>query len=164
MSYISWYLSPMGRILLAADEVGISGLWFEGQKYFASGLGQDYNEEESPLLLDAKRWLDRYFAGERPPKQPTLHPIGTKFQLAVWEQLGTIPYGQTTTYKAIAQRLAQQKGLPHMSAQAVGNAVGHNRISILIPCHRVLGSDGALTGYAGGLDRKRKLLALEQSR
>ena len=114
-------------------------------------------------LAEAVRWLDAYFSGREPDFLPPLHPHGTAFQRAVWDILRSIPYGQTMTYGEIARRLAAQQGLSHMSAQAVGGAVGHNPVSILIPCHRVVGADGSLTGYAGGVDKKRFLLELEEA-
>lgn len=164
MQYTSHYPSPLGGILLAADDAGLTGLWFEGQKYFALGLDKDCVANEIPLFETAKRWLDLYFSGAVPNFTVPLHITGTAFQKEVWEILSAIPYGQTTTYGEIAKRLAVKRGLPHMSAQAVGGAVSRNKISILIPCHRVTGSDGSLTGYAGGIDKKQALLILEGAR
>ena len=161
MMYTIHYDSPLGGILLAADEQGLTGLWFDGQKYFARTLSADHREQETPALACAKRWLDLYFIGQEPDFTPPLHPVGSDFQRAVWQLLLQIPYGQTTTYGALAGELARQRGLTHFSAQAVGGAVGHNRVSIIIPCHRVVGSGGSLTGYAGGLENKIKLLTLE---
>ena len=163
MTFTQRYNSPMGGILLAADEIGLTGVWFDGQKYFARGLPKEQTERNTPVLSAARRWLDVYFTGREPDFMPPLNPIGSGFQRAVWELLLQIPYGQTTTYGALAQKLAQQQGLAHMSAQAVGGAVGRNKISILIPCHRVVGTGGRLTGYAGGVDRKAGLLELEHS-
>ena len=163
MTFTQRYDSPMGGILLAADEIGLTGVWFDGQKYFARGLPEERTERNTPVFSAAKRWLDVYFTGREPDFMPPLNPIGSGFQRAVWELLLQIPYGQTTTYGALAQKLAQQQGLAHMSAQAVGGAVGRNKISILIPCHRVVGTGGRLTGYAGGVDRKAGLLELEHS-
>lgn len=162
MQYISYYQSSLGGMLLAADDIGLTGAWFEGQKYFALCLDKQYEEKEIPLFERAKRWLDIYFSGNEPDFNVPLHFMGTEFQKEVWKNLCTIPYGKTTTYGAIAKQLAARKGLEHMSAQAVGGAVGHNRISIIVPCHRVVGADGSLTGYAGGLDKKVKLLNLEK--
>lgn len=162
MMYTMHYDSPLGGILLAADEQGLTGLWFDGQKYFARTLSADHRELETPALACAKRWLDLYFSGQEPDFTPPLHPIGSPFQNEVWELLLQIPYGQTTTYGALAKQLAAKCGLSRMSAQAVGGAVGHNEISIIIPCHRVVGTNGSLTGYAGGIDKKVKLLALEK--
>lgn len=188
------YESPLGGITLACDEEGLTGLWFDGQKYFGSGLpegsvsknteqpegpltaeGQKikesfkeisgYSEQnrKPPVLEEAVRWLDSYFSGRNPDFTPPLHLEGSDFRLAVWAQLLEIPYGQTTTYKEIARKIAEQKGIKTMSAQAVGGAVGHNPVSIIVPCHRVLGTDGGLTGYAGGLDKKISLLTLEKA-
>lgn len=158
MLFLTHYASPLGPILLAADETGLTGLWFEGQKYFPSFLGVDYQEKETPVLTETVRWLDVYFSRKDPGFLPPLHPQGSPFRQTVWDILLTIPRGQTMTYGEIARRLGVH------SAQAVGGAVGHNPISILIPCHRVVGSDGSLTGYAGGFDRKTRLLQLEGAR
>lgn len=163
MQYTTAYQSPMGEILLACDEIGLTGLWFEGEKYYALGLDPQHEEKETPVLKEGKRWLDQYFSGREPDFLPPLHRIGTPFQRAVWEILLQIPYGKTTTYGEIAKQIAKQRGLQRMSAQAVGGAVGHNEISIIIPCHRVVGTNGSLTGYAGGIERKRRLLMLEQA-
>ena len=152
------YESPLGSILLAADQNGLTGLWFVGQKYFPSFSDGDFFENETPVLTEAKHWLSLYFSGKEPDFLPSLHPQGSSFRQAVWNVLLTIPRGQTMTYGEIARRLNVR------SAQAVGGAVGHNPISILIPCHRVVGSDGSLTGYAGGLARKEWLLHLEGAR
>ena len=158
MLFLTHYASPLGPILLAADETGLTGLWFEAQKYFPSFSGVDYQEKETPVLTETARWLDVYFSGKDPGFLPPLHPQGSPFRQTVWDILLTIPRGQTMTYGEIARRLGVH------SAQAVGGAVGHNPISILIPCHRVVGSDGSLTGYAGGFDRKTRLLQLEGAR
>ena len=158
MLFLTHYASPLGPILLAADETGLTGLWFEAQKYFPSFSGVEYQEKETPVLTETVRWLDVYFSGKDPVFLPPLHPQGSPFRQTVWDILLTIPRGQTMTYGEIARRLGVH------SAQAVGGAVGHNPISILIPCHRVVGSDGSLTGYAGGLDRKTRLLQLEGAR
>ena len=161
MQYKSIYQSPLGEILLAADDMGLTGLWFCGQKYDRQGLRNDAVMQETPILANTKRWLDIYFTGQLPDFMPDIHMQGTPFQQAVWQILRQIPYGETVTYKEIASRLARERGLSHMSAQAVGGAVGRNKISILVPCHRVVGADGSLTGYAGGMDKKQQLLALE---
>ena len=158
MLFLTHYASPLGPILLAADETGLTGLWFEAQKYFPSFSGVEYQEKETPVLTETVRWLDVYFSGKDPGFLPPLHPQGSPFRQTVWDILLTIPRGQTITYGEIARRLGVR------SAQAVGGAVGHNPISILIPCHRVVGSDGSLTGYAGGFDRKTRLLQLEGAR
>ena len=162
MQYISQYHSPIGDILLAADDIGLTGLWFEGQKYFALHLDKEHKEEELPVFTETKRWLDIYFSGKEPDFTVSLHFMGTDFQKEVWKILCSIPYGNTMTYGEIAEKIAFKRGLKHMSAQAVGGAVGHNPISILVPCHRVIGSNGNLTGYAGGIDKKIKLLTLEK--
>ncbi len=161
MQYIHYYQSPLGKILLAADEIGLTGLWFDGQKYFALYLDEEHEEKELPVFTQAKRWLDIYFTGKNPGFQIPLHFTGTEFQNEVWKILSEIPYGQTTTYGAIAKQIAKQRGLQRMSAQAVGGAVGKNEISIIVPCHRVIGSNGSLTGYAGGIDKKIALLQIE---
>lgn len=163
MMFTAHYQSPLGEILLAADEVGLTGLWFDRAKYYAAGLAPQSTERETPPLTEAKRWLDVYFSGKMPDFMPPLHPIGSAFRQAVWNILLQIPYGQTMTYGEIARQLAKKRGVSRMSAQAVGGAVGHNKISILIPCHRVVGTNGSLTGYAGGLDKKIKLLELERA-
>lgn len=162
MTFIQHYDSPLGAILLAADDVGLTGLWFEGQKYFAATLPAKVQTKETPALREGRRWLDLYFAGKEPNISPPLHLIGTPFRLSVWKILSKIPYGKTMTYGDIAQRLAQERGLPRLSARAVGSAVGRNPISLIIPCHRVIGRNGRLTGYAGGLHRKAYLLSLER--
>ena len=160
MVYTQKYASPLGGMLLAADEVGLTGLWFDGGKFFADNLPAEHEEEETPTLAASKRWLDIYFMGKEPDFTPPLHPTGSAFRHAVLDILLQIPYGQTTTYGEIARQLA---GGGTMSAQAVGGAVGHNPISIIVPCHRVVGTDGCLTGYAGGLAKKIALLELEHA-
>ena len=157
------YTSPLGGMLLAADERGLTGLWFDGQKYFGGHLPAAHTERQTPILAQTKRWLDLYFTGKKPDFLPPLHPDGSAFRQAVWALLLQIPYGQATTSGALAGELARQRGLTHFAAQAVGGAVGHNRVSIIIPCHRVVGSGGSLTGYAGGLENKIKLLELESA-
>ena len=162
-AYTSRYHSALGDILLAADEIGLTGLWFVGQNYFADTLPAEQIEQETVILAQAKEWLDVYFSGKEPDFTPPLHPIGSPFRQAVWRILLQIPYGQTTTYGEIARQMEKLQNRPHMSAQAVGGAVGHNGISIIIPCHRVVGTKGSLTGYAGGLDKKMALLELEHA-
>lgn len=161
MTFTQHYDSPLGSILLAADEIGLTGLWFDGQKYFACDLPVERVEQNTLALAEAKRWLNIYFTGKEPDFLPPLHPIGSAFRKSVWKILLQIPYGRTTTYGEIARQLAEKQQLSRMSAQAVGGAVGHNEISIIIPCHRVVGTNGSLTGYAGGIDKKIKLLKLE---
>ena len=163
MTYIQHYSSPLGGILLAADDIGLTGLWFDGAKYFGDDLPDERVERETPILTEAKRWLDVYFTGNEPDFMPPLHPVGSAFRQKVWELLLQIPYGQTVTYGELTRQLAEKQGLAHMSAQAVGGAVGHNKISLIIPCHRVVGANGSLTGYAGGIDKKLKLLELERA-
>lgn len=163
MIYTYKYKSPLGHILLAADEVGITGLWFEGQKYFGNTLPDKHIPQETEILTEAKKWLDVYFSGEEPKFTPPLHPDGSTFRQAVWKILLQIPYGQTITYGEIARKMAELKNVSRMSAQAVGGAVGHNEISIIIPCHRVIGTNGSLTGYAGGIDKKLSLLEMEHA-
>lgn len=164
MQYTNYYKSPMGNILLAADDIGLIGLWFVGQKYFAHCLDKHCEERELPLLVTVKKWLDIYFSGKEPDFTVPLHFIGTDFQKEVWEILCSIPYGHTITYGEIAKKLAKKRNIPHMSAQAVGSAVGHNKISIIVPCHRVIGANGSMTGYAGGIEKKLYLLSLEKNR
>ena len=163
MVYTCKYESPIGNILLAADEIGLTGLWFEGQKYFADTLPDNHIPQKTEILTETKKWLDIYFSGKEPKFTPPLHPNGSTFRQEVWKILLRIPYGQTITYGEIARRMAEMKNTSHMSAQAVGGAVGHNEISIIIPCHRVVGTNGSLTGYAGGIDRKISLLKLEHT-
>lgn len=166
MQYINHYDSPLGKILLASDGRGLAGLWFEGQKYFALQLGDAgcrAKTRDLPIFVEAKRWLDIYFSGKEPDFNVPVHLEGTEFQQEVWEILCGIPYGRTTTYGEIAGKLADRRGLERMSAQAVGGAVGHNPVSIMVPCHRVVGADGSLTGYAGGIDRKIALLEIEKT-
>lgn len=158
--YTAAYLSPLGPITLRADGETLTGLWFVGQKYYPGHLDNG-GQDDLPIFAQARQWLDIYFSGKTPDFTPPLRTEGTAFQREVWAILAAIPYGMTRTYGDIAGELAQKRGLEHMSAQAVGSAVGRNPISILIPCHRVVGQTGNLTGYAGGLDRKRALLELE---
>ena len=163
MVYTCGYKSPLGDILLAADEIGLTGLWFEGQKYFANTLPDESTAQETPILAEAKSWLDVYFSGKEPEFTPPLHPAGSAFRQAVWKILLQIPYGQTITYGEIARKIAEMQNISRMSAQAVGGAVGHNEVSIIIPCHRVVGTNGSLTGYAGGIEKKVALLKLEHT-
>ena len=164
MIYISHYPSPLGDILLASLNNELIGLWFEGQKYYLASINEEMQEKnDEEIFLKTKNWLDRYFKGEQPNiKELSLNPIGSDFRKKVWKILCEIPYGNTRTYKEIAEKLAKKRGLKSMSAQAIGGAVGHNPISIIIPCHRVVGTSGNLTGYAGGLDKKEYLLKLEK--
>lgn len=159
MYYKTYYASPLGKLLLVCDGKNLCGLWFEGQKYFAAKLGDAMPENNSlEVFKSAKNWLDRYFAGQKPDlKELPLKPQGTEFQKKVWKILCEIPYGNVITYGDIAKRLNPLS----RSAQAVGGAVGHNPISIIIPCHRVVGANNSLTGYAAGIETKKKLLELE---
>lgn len=161
MQYTAHIDSPVGGILLASDGQALTGLWFDKQKYFADTLETQHKEMPLPVFTETGKWLALYFKGRDPGFWPPLSFSSTPFREEVWKILLTIPYGQTRTYGEIAEEIAKEKGIPRMSAQAVGGAVGHNPISILIPCHRVIGSGGNLTGYAGGLAVKRKLLVLE---
>lgn len=163
MQHVTQHKTPLGEIFIAADEQGLTGLWFVGQKYFDPSLATTQQTIEIPLLKQAKKWLDICFRGEEPDFELPLHFTGTKFQNEVWKILSSIPYGQTMTYGEIATILAKQRGVAKMSAQAVGGAVGKNKISIIVPCHRVVGVNGNLTGYAGGIDKKIQLLKLEHS-
>ena len=163
MIYQTSYDSPVGRLVLAEKEGALVGLWTEGQKYFLSSVKEEMEEnKESVVLKQTIAWLERYFKKERPQiKELPLAPVGSAFRRDVWEMLCEIPYGETTTYGELARKIAEKRGIKRMSAQAIGGAVGHNPISIVIPCHRVIGSDGRLTGYAGGIEKKRMLLTLE---
>lgn len=161
MLYQYNYKSPLGILTMASDGENITGLWFEGQKYFASTIKEKCITKQLPIFAKAVSWLDCYFGGRKPSITLPLAPQGTEFRQQVWQILSTIPYGQTITYGEIAKRIALAMGKEKMSAQAVGGAVGHNPIAIIIPCHRVVGAMGNITGYAGGLDRKIKLLQLE---
>ena len=160
MLYSTTYPSPIGLITMASTEDALVGLWIEGQKYFESSIKEPLIEHtQLPILNETKAWLDRYFAGEQPPiTDLKLAPRGSQFRQNIWSILCQIPYGETTTYGQIAKQVAAKMGRKTMSAQAVGGAVGHNPISIIIPCHRVIGTNGSLTGYAGGIDKKIWLL------
>jgi len=162
MIYTHRYSSPLGQILLAADDEGLTGLWFvENQRHMGEGLMANAREYPSPFFDEASRWLDIYFSGRDPGFTPTLHLTGPDFRRHVGELLLQIPYGTTATYGELARTIARARGIEHFSSRAVGGAVGHNPISLIVPCHRVLGSSGQLTGYGGGLARKVALLKLE---
>ena len=153
-SCIRCYDSPLGRLIITADDIGITEVCF--------GDGDDVPETDSnPHIYDAIGWLDTYFNGSEPENTVSLHMIGTDFQMSVWDELLKIPYGHTMTYGEIAERIAKMRGIEHMSAQAVGNAIGRNPVAVIVPCHRVIGKDGSMTGYAGGIDRKVGLLRIE---
>ena len=164
MVYTTHYKSPVGDILLASKDNKLIGLWIEGQKHYLSNLKEEKQEnDKEEILIKTKKWLDRYFKAEKPSiKELELNPIGSKFREQVWKILCDIPYGQVITYNDIAKEIAKQRGMKRMSAQAVGGAVGHNPISIIIPCHRVIGTNGSLTGYAGGINKKVFLLKHEK--
>ena len=163
MNYLHHYESPLGGITLASDGTALVGLWFDGQRFFADLLSPDRKEKPLPVFELADRWLDLYFSGRDPGFTPPLVMRTTDFRQEVWNIMLSIPYGRTMTYGAVAETVARRRGLPRMSAQAVGGAVGHNAIVLIIPCHRVVGAHGALVGYGGGLDRKAALLALEHA-
>lgn len=162
MQYTTSYQSPLGNLLLASDHQGLTGLWFENDKYYADSLGSHNISMETAILKQTKRWLDEYFSQRQPSSMPPFHLIGTNFQKMIWQILLTIPYGQVMTYQEIADIAATKLHKEHMSAQAVGGAVGRNHIEIIVPCHRVVGSNGSLTGYVAGLLIKKKLLQLEK--
>ena len=161
VTFIWHYESPLGGVLLAADNAGLTGLWFNGAKYFAANLPEAREEKRTPILDETARWLDIYFSGKEPGFLPPLRYDTTPFRKRICDIMLTIPYGKTMTYGEIAVEAARQQGLAKMSAQAVGGAVGHNPISLMIPCHRVVGTNGSLTGYGGGIQRKKALLELE---
>lgn len=163
VNFIHRYDSPLGGITEASDGKSLIGLWFDGQKYFADTLDSDSEEKKLPVFEQTDRWLDIYFSGGKPDFTPPLSMEATAFRKAVWKIMLKIPYGHTMTYGEIADKIAKQKNIARMSAQAVGGAVAHNPVSLIIPCHRVVGTNGSLTGYAGGIDKKVKLLTLEKA-
>lgn len=163
MKYKTYYKSPVGRLTIVAENDALVGLWIEGQKYFPARIKEEItNSSDCKILNQAKSWLDRYFDGKNPKiDELNLAPAGSDFAKRVWKILCEIPYGETMTYGEIAKHIAREQNIPRMSAQAVGGAVSRNPISIIIPCHRVVGANGSLTGYAGGIDKKIKLLSHE---
>lgn len=163
MDFIATYTSELGEMTLACDADGLIGIWFKGQRFFGASLSPSHTERERELLDEAKRWLDVYFSGRQPSFTPPLSLRGTEFQKKVWKLLMDIPYGKTVSYGELARRLAEREGLTNMSPRAVGNAVGRNPLSILVPCHRVIPADGSLGSYAGGPERKKALLILERA-
>ncbi len=163
IQYIYHYDSPLGRITITSNGDAISGLWFEQHKHLANLLKNEFEEKPLPIFKETINWLDIYFSGKSPNFTPKLFINTTEFRKSVWEILLQIPYGQTKTYGKIAKIIAKNKNINKMSAQAIGGAVGHNPISIIIPCHRVIGANGSLTGYAGGIDIKFQLLKLEKA-
>ncbi len=164
MDFTCHYDSPLGGITLACDGNALTGLWFDGQRHFAAGMAAPREGRELPVFADARRWLDLYFSGKDPGFIPRLNLRATPFREKVWEILLEIPYGRTVTYGEIAAQAAKRRGLPRMSARAAGGAVGHNPVSLIVPCHRVVGANGRLTGYAGGTERKAILLEMEKGR
>lgn len=160
--YMHHYSSPLGGITLASDGENLAGLWFDGQKYFGAGLAEECEWKQLPVFRQTDEWLDIYFSGKEPDFIPPLVMQTTPFRKAVWEMLLTIPFGRTASYGEIANKIAGQKGISGVSARAVGGAVGHNAISLIVPCHRVVGAGGKLTGYAGGMDKKAWLLDMEK--
>lgn len=163
MEYTFDYDSPLGTITLASDGVALTGLWFDGQKRFACTPDACCRTRMLPVFEETTRWLNLYFEGRDPGFTPPISPKGTSFQRGVWQTLLAVPFGETVTYGGIARMLAEKRGIPSMSAQAVGGAAARNPILLIIPCHRMTGSGGSLTGYAGGLDRKQRLLAMEKA-
>lgn len=157
------YKSPFGEILLVADSIGLVGVWFSKEQYFAKYSNIKHQDLELPVFLKVKEWFDIYFTGNMPKIYIPIHFIGTKFQNEVWQLLCDIPYGNTVTYGYIAKKIKEKHGLKQMSAQAVGGAVSSNKIAIIVPCHRVIGINGNLTGYRGGMDKKIALLKLEKA-
>ena len=162
MQYTARYESPLGVLLLASNGAALTGLWFEGQKHSGAATASPEQAVGAlPVFAAARRWLDIYFGGTAPDFMPPLAPEGTAFRRTVWQALAAIPYGKTMTYGAVAAVVAKEMGRDAMSARAVGGAVGHNPISIIVPCHRVVGAGGNLTGYAAGIEKKAGLLRLE---
>ena len=162
MDYAHHYDSPLGGITLACDGEALTGLWFDDQKHIPVMQGLAHEAGEWPVLKETEEWLDLYFSGKDPGFTPKIRMRTTVFRETVWKILLTVPYGKTVTYGQIADCAAKQMRLPRMSAQAVGSAVGHNAIALIIPCHRVIGKNGDLTGYAGGIERKAMLLEMEK--
>lgn len=160
-TYCGYVETPLGKALVSAENDAVTGFWFIGQKYFPKNAEQWPVKQDAPIFATLQEWFDAYFAGKNPPLGFTCAPKGSEFQKAVWDILLQIPHGKLTTYGAIAKQMAKRMGRETMSAQAVGGAVGHNPISVIIPCHRVVGTNGSLTGYAGGIDKKTALLRLE---
>ena len=162
MDYTYHYSSPIGGITMASNGESLTGLWFDGQKYFASTLSQRHMEKQLPVFDRTCEWLDLYFSGKSPDFMPHVFMCVSNFRRDVYEILMTIPFGETMTYKEVADLIAKKHRIISMSAQAVGGAIAHNPISLVIPCHRVIGTNGKLTGYAGGLDKKEWLLDMEK--
>ncbi len=163
MDFTQTYDSSLGKITLASDGENLVGLWFEKNRFFCEGLSKETEEKSLPVFDDVRRWLDIYFSGKNPDFLPKLFVRSSDFRREVCCIMLKIPYGETCTYGDIATKIAKERGIKAMAAQAVGGAVGHNPISIIIPCHRVMGANGNLTGYGGGIKRKIKLLELEKA-
>ncbi|WP_025065243.1 methylated-DNA--[protein]-cysteine S-methyltransferase [Hoylesella enoeca] len=163
MNYVCEYASPIGLLHLVSDGEALIELWIEGQKYAAKSGPDGVRKADLPVFECTRQWLDQYFDGQIPLDPPPIRLIGTPFQQLVWRILQQIPYGKTVTYGDVARRIATVRGVLTLSAQAVGGAVGRNPVSIIIPCHRVIGANGRLTGYAGGIDKKFALLRLEHA-
>ena len=161
--YLCKYVSPLGDITMASDGEALTGLWFDGQKYFPQLSSEYIFDYNIPVFIQARKWLDAYFRGINPGEIPPVHLKGSSFRILVWDILQAVPYGKSITYSDIARQIAIKMRISKMSAQAVGGAVSHNPISIIVPCHRVIGAKGDLTGYAGGLQRKIKLLRIEHT-
>jgi len=161
MQYITTYPSILGELTLACDGECLTGLWLSDQKYFMANVSEVIEKPDLPVLQDARAWLDCYFQGKDPGAIPAVKPQGTEFRQRVWKLLAQIPYGNVTTYGQLAKTIAADQGVEKMSSRAVGGAVGHNPISIIVPCHRVIGANGSLTGFGGGIARKIQLLELE---
>ncbi len=162
MIYTTTYQSPIGELTLASNGPSLVGLWFENQQQSCNNLSYEHNEHKLPIFAETKRWLDLYFNGKQPNFFPKIEFLGTDFQKLVWSELCNIEYGTTTTYKAIGQKVAKQMNRQTISAQAIGGAVGKNPIGIIVPCHRVIGTNGSLTGYTGGINRKIYLMKIER--
>ncbi|GAB6976848.1 methylated-DNA--[protein]-cysteine S-methyltransferase [Prevotella falsenii] len=161
MQHIQTYESPLGELTFVSDGVALLGVWYERQEPLEQFLQSPYETCNLPVFDETRRWFDIYFDGRNPNFTPPLRFVGTDFRQQVWNDLLLVPYGETTTYGTLAKQTAHRLGKNRMLAQAIGGAVGHNPISIIVPCHRVIGADGALTGYAGGIWRKEYLLNLE---
>ena len=162
MVYYDFYVSPLGNVTLESDGENLTGLYIDGQRKVNDDYYKTVKRETLPIFSQTVKWLDEYFDGEIPDFTPEINLVGTPFQKSVWKKLLTIPYGKTVTYGDIARQIAKEKGLPKMSSQAIGGAVGSNPVSIIVPCHRVIGANGNLTGYAGGVDKKIQLLSIEK--
>lgn len=163
MNYIRKYKSPLGVITIVSNETQVTGMWFDNSRFFSETLSEKYLNQAAAATEQAVHWLDIYFNNKIPDFTPPLLLKGTDFRMTVWKMLLDIPYGKTVSYGDIAKAIAKRRGIEKMSAQAVGNAVGHNPISIIVPCHRVVGSNGGLTGYSGGIERKKALLDIESN-